>query len=279
VNDKRFIKVNQANKGVSAARNTGLDIAKGEFLFFVDHDDLILADTLLKLLNTAEQFNADMSRGRMVVVEENFAINDFPKQQEVFKSHFFDNPLTDFYKNARGKYKTWCYIWQCLYRRSAINNIRFLESLRSGREDNLFMYEVIARIKNYVQIDRVVACHRRSNSSVMLGGYRQVHIEMFDTTIPYIYQKYALATSIDKRLLRWVYNKESYGVYRFLIRNSIRSNQANLITYAQEILLKYKNSPEFNEILKHWSFRQVIFYKLFINKKDNLLRFIRFLMY
>ena len=37
--DSRFVVVHQENRGVSAARNKGLDIAKGEWLVFLDGDD------------------------------------------------------------------------------------------------------------------------------------------------------------------------------------------------------------------------------------------------
>jgi glycosyltransferase involved in cell wall biosynthesis len=277
--DKRFIKINQENSGVSVARNTGMNLARGEFLYFVDHDDIIFASTLSNLLYAAEKYNADMSRGRMIMIPENFELTNLPEQQEPAHARFFEDPLTDFYRHARRKYKTWCYIWQCLFRNSVIRNIRFVESLRSGREDNLFMYEVVANIQNFVQLDNVVACHRHSNSSVMLGGYRLVQIKMFDIAIPYIYHKYASAKNIDKRLLWWVYHKESYGVYRFLIRNTIRSNQRNFILLAREIFLKYKNTPEFSEIKKRWSLRQNIFFILFMNEQYKLLRFFRILMY
>ncbi len=277
--DQRFLKINQANGGVSVARNTGMDAAKGEFLFFIDHDDLIPADTLHNLLSAAEKFNADMSRGRMMMIAENFALGELPKQhKQPQQSHFFENPLTDFYRHIRGRNKTWCYIWQCLFRRSVVGNIRFVESLRSGREDNLFMYEVVANIRNFVQIDSVVACHRRSKSSVMLSGYKPVQIKMFDTAIPYIYQKYATAAEIDKRLLWWVYHKESYAVYRFLVRNTIRSNQQNLILLAREIFLKYENTLAFTEIRKRWSFRQKLFFRLFMNERYQILSMLRIFM-
>jgi glycosyltransferase involved in cell wall biosynthesis len=277
--DKRFIKINQANGGVSIARNAGMNVAKGEFLFFIDHDDLIPSDTLQNLLFAAEKFNADMSRGRMMMIADNFALIDLSTSHEQLHSaRFFDNPLTDFYRHVRGRYKTWCYIWQCLFRHSAVRSIRFVESLRSGREDNLFMYEAVANISNFVQIDNVVAFHRHSKSSIMLSGYKPVQIEMFNTAIPYIYQKYATAKNIDKRLLRWVYNKESYAVYRFLVRNTIRSDQKNLILLAREILLKYENTPEFREIKKRWSFRQEVFFRLFMGEQYKVLRVFRIIM-
>lgn len=276
--DKRFLKINQANGGVSMARNTGMQAARGEFIFFIDHDDLIPADTLRNLLAAAVKFNADMSRGRMMMIPENFELIGLPEQTGEPRSRIFENPLTNFYRHARGKNSTWCYIWQCLFRRSAIRNIRFVESLRSGREDNLFMYEVIANIKNYVQIDSVVACHRRSKSSVMLSGYKPVQIKMFDTAIPYVYQKYATDLSIDKRLLWWVYHKESYGVYRFLVRNTIRSGQQSLILLAREIFLKYKDTPAFHEIRKRWSFSHKFFFWLFMNEQYRILRISRIFM-
>lgn len=43
--DKRIVVVHKVNEGVSAARNTGLDVAKGDFITFVDSDDFIAPET------------------------------------------------------------------------------------------------------------------------------------------------------------------------------------------------------------------------------------------
>jgi glycosyltransferase involved in cell wall biosynthesis len=42
--DSRVIAIHQNNKGVSAARNRGMDMANGEFIVFVDSDDWISSD-------------------------------------------------------------------------------------------------------------------------------------------------------------------------------------------------------------------------------------------
>lgn len=49
--DSRITVIHQANQGVSAARNTGLDTATGAFLLFVDSDDQIAANTIETSLN------------------------------------------------------------------------------------------------------------------------------------------------------------------------------------------------------------------------------------
>ena len=64
--DKRFILVNQANGGLSAARNTGLEHAKGEYVTFVDSDDYIDDDYLATLIRHAEGYDVVQSGFRRV---------------------------------------------------------------------------------------------------------------------------------------------------------------------------------------------------------------------
>lgn len=47
--DSRFQVIHQSNKGLSAARNAGMDAAKGEWLFFLDSDDVIVLDAFERL--------------------------------------------------------------------------------------------------------------------------------------------------------------------------------------------------------------------------------------
>ncbi|HDZ3070246.1 TPA: glycosyltransferase [Klebsiella pneumoniae] len=51
--DNRIIVIDQPNSGVSVARNSGLDIARGEWIAFVDPDDWLEPDYLLSLYNNA----------------------------------------------------------------------------------------------------------------------------------------------------------------------------------------------------------------------------------
>ena len=269
--DSRFIKINRENGGVSAARNSGLDAAKGEYIFFIDHDDLIPNYTLKKLFDAAQKFNADLTRGRMMMIAENYTLEQLPEEnKQNTKQYFYQNPLTDYYKHVRRKNKQWYFIWQCLFKKSALNDVRFFEKLRSGGEDNLFMFDVVSKIKNFVQIKDIVACHRRSKISFTLNSNRpQLLINISEIVIPYIYQKYALDKNIDKRLLWWIYHKEAYAVYRFLLRDIIRKGNIEHQKQAREVLLKFNGTPEFAEIIKRWTFRQKIFFRLIIREKYN----------
>lgn len=59
--DSRFRAIHQVNKGPSAARNRGLDEAKGEYLTFLDNDDLIHQDFIKILYNLCEEHGCDIA--------------------------------------------------------------------------------------------------------------------------------------------------------------------------------------------------------------------------
>ena len=60
-NDERIVVIHGANTGLSKARNTGLDVATGKFVCFLDSDDWLDSDYIEKLLSLAETHNADIS--------------------------------------------------------------------------------------------------------------------------------------------------------------------------------------------------------------------------
>lgn len=65
-NDDRIVVINQENSGQSVARNRGIDVAKGEYLGFVDSDDWVSEDYFEKLHNSAIQNNAEIAVGGII---------------------------------------------------------------------------------------------------------------------------------------------------------------------------------------------------------------------
>lgn len=58
--DSRIKVIHQSNKGLSGARNAGLDVMIGEYVFFVDSDDYLAIDTLEKLYHNLHRNNCDV---------------------------------------------------------------------------------------------------------------------------------------------------------------------------------------------------------------------------
>ncbi len=69
--DDRIVVIHQANKGVSAARNAGLDIAKGEYIGFVDSDDYIGKNYYQILINQAIACKAEIVSCAICICDAN----------------------------------------------------------------------------------------------------------------------------------------------------------------------------------------------------------------
>ncbi len=101
--DMRVKVIHKANQGVSAARNTGLEIATGEWVIFCDSDDWMDESACEKLLICAEKNNADVIIGDIRIIEENITRDVplfnrefcFEKQEE--KNELIKTVLCKFY--------------------------------------------------------------------------------------------------------------------------------------------------------------------------------------
>ena len=62
--DNRIRIINQENKGVTIAKNVGIDNAKGKYLYFIDADDFIEKDTIEYLYNLIKNNNAEMATAK-----------------------------------------------------------------------------------------------------------------------------------------------------------------------------------------------------------------------
>lgn len=61
--DDRIRVIYKQNEGVGASRNTGLAMATGDYILFIDHDDWLLEDHIQKLYDLLKKNQADIAIG------------------------------------------------------------------------------------------------------------------------------------------------------------------------------------------------------------------------
>lgn len=138
--DARFHVVDQPNAGVSAARNNGMDHASGEFLLFLDSDDMIDPDSLEKLLEAAEP-DVDLVIAGYKTVGR-FVPNDTAvleaNQGLIEKEKLYRLMIGMTRERVREN------VVRCLFRRSVLekNGLRFRLGMRIA-EDYLFFLQCI----------------------------------------------------------------------------------------------------------------------------------------
>lgn len=119
--DNRIVYINQKNKGVSKTRQKGIEIAKGEYLIFIDSDDYIDKDYFFKLYNNCKRSNADI----VCCNSNDFGVINYKNNKIEYDEVVIDKErlMNDYFKGMRYAY---C-IWGKLYKKSIINRVKFRE--------------------------------------------------------------------------------------------------------------------------------------------------------
>ena len=128
--DPRIKVIHRENGGLSAARNSGIDAARGEFLLFVDSDDLLEPDAVRRAVDAQRQQDADLVIFNLTYVDE----ANRPLPQPDF-SGFTDEILDEdgVWQRCFALAETRIYYvvaWNKLYRRSLFQHLRYAPGKR-----------------------------------------------------------------------------------------------------------------------------------------------------
>lgn len=138
--DNRIRIINRnKNGGLSAARNTGMDVATGEYIYFIDSDDWIDLDYIEKMVYAIEKSNCDVVINRSIITEKS---NNSVRYIHPKSENFTDNTIVE-QKDAIQKL-IWN-AWAKICKKSFIDNykLRFPESFVN--EDLYFHYISLAQ--------------------------------------------------------------------------------------------------------------------------------------
>ena len=179
LSDSRIRIIHKKNGGLSDARNAGLDIARGNYILFVDSDDYIDETMVEKLYEALEKEKAEMSLCSFVYVnEEGVPIkeknNGIPIKTEVLSGIEAIRHL--------GSQRGACYTIACckLYKAELFKTIRFPKG--KYHEDEFVSHELFGQCSRVACIDDGLYYYVQRNDSIMGSSRLEVSVKDFDET-------------------------------------------------------------------------------------------------
>lgn len=167
--DDRIRVIHKANAGLGQARNSGIEIARGDLLGFIDSDDAIFPQMFEVLFYSMRQTGAQISAcTRMKIGEDGnvpdkqFNIQEEIRQIESFSGRDSVKELLQSHKKFKNA------VWEKLYRRELFDNIRFRSVYAEDRE---VMYQLLYACEKVAYIGLPLVCYRQRTGSTMLSKW------------------------------------------------------------------------------------------------------------
>lgn len=153
---------NETNRGVSYTRNKAVQLSTGQYIWFVDPDDMLYPDVVNEFYNAAEREQADIVLGNYMNCPHGGG--QFKKQTD----YFFGRVAADGTSLPTNGKTRMCAVWAGLFKREFLvsSNILFRECM-IAQEDTLFYYEWEQQVNKLLKTENVCYIYRQRSSSIM----------------------------------------------------------------------------------------------------------------
>lgn len=164
--------VHKENGGLASARNAGLEVATGQWVMFVDSDDILAEGSISALFKAINDYNdADMIVYNARRIDEEGKLGD--KLLFSFENDFtmLDDAyaLKEYLFNEYAQYKRGWEAWSRLYRKSVIEQykLRFQDTKKIFAEDLLFSLQYLSHTKKVAYICNIIYLYRVNSQSIL----------------------------------------------------------------------------------------------------------------
>jgi len=157
--------ISKKNEGVAITRNKALDIAKGEYIVFIDSDDIIYPDSLENIVSILNNVKPDFLRYDFNTIDER-GNNLYPNHLRKKRKKYCDRvlqPVAFMQKVIRNEY----FLCMHVFRNSIIGkySIRFLDGC-TYNEDTLFIIQYLQHCRKCIYSDTLFYGYRKYAGAV-----------------------------------------------------------------------------------------------------------------
>lgn len=228
--DSRITVIHKKNEGLGLARNSGLDIATGDYIAFVDSDDYV-EETMFEIMyKKAIDENSDIVYcNNYIYHSESGAVTKANAPLDCDKTFIGRDVIDEVLKNmiasspddARDR-KYYMSVWRGIFKKEIIDGIRFVSEREYLSEDIIFQVKAL-QCANVVTVIRDYLYYYRENLSSLTHKYRRDRIQKSIILYKRLSKELSNIIINDKedwciRLLKFL-----YGYFRFSLFSNIAS--------------------------------------------------------
>lgn len=263
--DKRIKVITQQNQGQSAARNCGLDCAKGDYIFFLDSDDKLHEKALEMFYKIAFESKAP------IVVSTKFIKMNKPACKMVQKSTFGDfkicsEPLRELFAI---KYLS-SLVWNKLYKRECLADKRF--TVGFPFEDWSFITKLFSDISFFAATDTPVYYYNNLNISTVRSPFTAKKVMGYMVGIDEVSRYFARP---DKLEMWPIVRKKRIKKSLKMVLSKIIKSGKDKAKLAQVFFASWNKLEKNGKVSKHdLSFKSLLrfYYLKWIAKREDVLK-------
>lgn len=260
--DSRIKVIHKKNGGLGNARNSGLEIATGDYVAFVDSDDYIIPDMYERLMNEAVRGDFDciycgfkqqlpsMNTVDVIEMEETVIYGeDIKKLAGRFLFDFSRNPLN-------------CSVWHGIYRRKLLD-FKFVSEREFLSEDLIFTHTFLGKCNSFSYIPKALY-HYSYNKKSLSNSYSEKSFKRILATagkLNEIYRDTVYANQGDAYAFCQVYFLMRFSLIRSRIPVKSKYSIFKNIILDEEYnkILQDKNSFNFAKKRKLWLTKMIYY--------------------
>lgn len=225
-NHHNIVVLKQPNSGLSVARNTGLKAAKGDYVLFVDSDDLLVKKQLRHLLDKATEEIPDLLITKFTKLTD----DEIEKWEEDKNSNneYQIKTGTDVFINDLNPQQ--CYVWRTLYRREFLinNNLFFIPGLYF--EDIPFTTECYILARKCILTSTLLYIYRQRQNSIVSSITKEKLLHM-NRIVEYLWnlkQNHSYPIQVNKKLKDIIFVTFSICIWYISHDENVRKNRQEI---------------------------------------------------
>lgn len=230
LSDSRVQLIEQANAGLSGARNTGLEVGNGKYVLFVDSDDYLELTTIEELVALMEKDQADLVRFNGKAFLD--GLNESIEQNNYDFSHRLQEGIK--YKKNRFEVNRRTFaspVYLYMVKREVIekNTLSFYEGIL--HEDELFTTQIFLNSHSMVYANAFYYNRRYRENSIMTNQSQERLKKTVDSYV-------IIFKELEKLYLNKEYSKEQKKLIKrqmMSIYSGLKKNKSNQIFNSKEI--------------------------------------------